>query len=162
LVGVGDGRTAERLATVLGGAGARRAWVVHGQDGLDELSTTAVSNVVEWRAGSAGDGGDGGLRSFTVDPAALGLKVALPDQLRGSDPVGNAGVVKAVLDGQEGAHRDIAVLNAAAALVVVGDAADLEEGLARARESIDSGRARTCLDLLVSLSRSEAAQASQP
>ena len=66
LVGVGDGRVAERVATVLGAAGADRAWVVHGHDGLDELSTAAPSTVVEWRVGA------GELRSFVVDPAGLG------------------------------------------------------------------------------------------
>jgi anthranilate phosphoribosyltransferase len=155
LVGVGDGRTAERLATVLGQAGAQRAWVVHGEDGLDELSTTAPSKVVEWRAGHA----DGAVRSFLVEPRALGLAPARPEALKGSDPVGNAGAARRVLAGEGGAHRDIVVLNAAAALVIVGQAEDLEAGLGQARESIDSGRAQHSLERLVNLSRSEAAEA---
>jgi anthranilate phosphoribosyltransferase len=150
LVGVGDGRVAERLATVLGAAGAERAWVVHGHDGLDELSTVAPSTVVEWRAGVDG------VRSFVVEPGALGLAPARPEELKGGDPAANAGAVTAVLAGVPGAHRDIALLNAAAALVVAGEAADLDEGMSRAAESVDSGAAAACLGRLVSLSRSEA------
>jgi anthranilate phosphoribosyltransferase len=150
LVGVGDGRVAERLAAVLGESGAKRAWVVHGDDGLDELSTTSRSVVVEW-AGSAG------LRSFTVEPGALGLPAAQREDLRGGDPQTNARVVREVLGGAAGPQRDIVLLNAAAALVIVGDAKELGEGLARAAESVDSGRARTCLDRLVARSQAEAA-----
>ncbi|HXW81575.1 MAG TPA: anthranilate phosphoribosyltransferase [Acidimicrobiales bacterium] len=153
LVGVGDGRVAERLACVLGAAGAERAWVVHGHDGLDEISTTAPSTVVEWSAV------EGGARSFVVDPAALGLARAGAAELKGGDPAVNARAVKDVLDGASGPHRDIALLNAAAALVVVGEASDLEQGLSLAGESVDSGRARSCLEGLVEVSCSEAAGA---
>jgi anthranilate phosphoribosyltransferase len=152
LVGVGDGRVAERLANVLGASGATRAWIVHGDDGLDELSTTASSRVVEWDA-------EGGLRALTVDPADLGLPPASPEQLKGGDPAHNAQAARAVLSGQKGAQRDIVLLNAAAALVVVGDAADLADGLSQARASIDSGRAAACLERLVSVSQAEAAAA---
>jgi anthranilate phosphoribosyltransferase len=154
LVGVGDGRVAERLATVLGASGTERAWVVHGQDGLDELSTVAPSLVVEWRAGA------GGLHSFVVDPGLLGLAPARREDLKGGDPAHNAEVVKTVLAGEKGPHRDIVLLNAAAALVVEGEAADLEAGLVEAAESIDSGRAQRCLGRLVSLSQSEAGRPS--
>jgi anthranilate phosphoribosyltransferase len=150
LVGVGDGRVAEHVATVLAAAGAERAWVVHGDDGLDELSTTAPSRVFEWRPGN------GGAHEFVVDPAALGLAKARPEDLKGGDPALNARAVKEVLSGTVGPHRDITLLNAAAALVVVGEAGDLEEGLSKAAESVDSGRAAACLDGLVELSRSEA------
>jgi anthranilate phosphoribosyltransferase len=156
LVGVGDGRVAERVATVLGSAGAERAWVVHGHDGLDELSTAAPSTVVEWRAGA------GGLRSFVVDPAAFGLAPARLEELKGGDPATNAAATRAVLSGVRGPHRDIVLLNAAAALVVVGQAADLVEGMHRAAESLDSGAAAATLDRLVTLSQSEAAKASPP
>jgi len=189
LVGVGDGRVAERLAGVLASAGAHRAWVVHGEDGLDELSTVAPSRVVEyWAAGTgsgaggsgaggsgaggsgaggsgaggSGAGGSGaggrGLRSFLVDPATLGLAPARPGDLKGGDAADNAEAVGSVLSGEKGPHRDIVLLNAAAALLLVGDAGDLHEGLALAGESVDSGRARQCLERLVSLSRSEAAR----
>jgi anthranilate phosphoribosyltransferase len=152
LVGVGDGRVAENLATVLAASGAERAWVVHGDDGLDELSTTAPSRVFEWRPGN------GGAHSFVLDPAELGLAKARPEELKGGDPATNARVVKDVLAGAIGPHRDICVLNAAAALVVVGEVSDLKDGISVAGESIDSGRARACLDGLVKLSRSEADQ----
>lgn len=151
LVGVGDGRVAERLATVLASAGAERAWVVHGDDGLDELSTTAPTRVFEWRPGN------GGVHSLVVDPSELGLARALPEDLKGGDAAVNARVVKEVLSGVPGPHRDIALLNAAAALLVVGEVRDLQEGLVAAGESVDSGRAGACLDDLVKLSRSEAA-----
>jgi anthranilate phosphoribosyltransferase len=151
LVGVGDGRAAERLATVLGAAGAERAWVVHGEDGLDELSTAAPSRVVEWRAGA------GGLKSFSVEPRSLGLDQAEPAALKGGGPERNAEAVRAVLSGEKGPHRDIALLNAAAALVIVGEVGDLAQGLLCASESVDSGRALACLERLVEISKEEAA-----
>ena len=151
LVGVGDGRVAECLARVLGEAGAERAWVVHGQDGLDELSTTAPSTVVEWSARR------GDLRTFSLDPSQLGLAPAQPEDLRGGDPAANAHAAREVLAGTKGPHRDIVVLNAAAALVVVGEAGDLAAGLALAEASVDSGRAGECLDRLVRVSGEEAA-----
>ena len=97
---MGDGRVAENLATVLAAAGAERAWVVHGEDGLDELSTTAPSRVFEWRPGN------GGTRSFVVDPAELGLAKARPEDLKGGDPALNARSVKEVLSGVAGPHRE--------------------------------------------------------
>jgi anthranilate phosphoribosyltransferase len=150
LVGVGDGRVAERLAAVLGAAGAQRAWVVHGDDGLDELSTTAPSVVVEWCSGA--------LNTFVVDPVPLGLNLARMEDLRGGDPSANAEVVRDVLSGASGAHRDIVLLNSAAALVVAGAASNLGRGLALAAESVDSGRALGCLQRLVDCSNSEAAR----
>lgn len=141
------------MATVLGSAGAERAWVVHGHDGLDEVSTAAPSTVVEWRPGP------GGLRSFVVDPARLGLDPAGLDDLRGGDPAANAAAARAVLAGEPGPHRDIVLLNAAAALVVVGQAADLEDGMNQAALSIDSGAAAGSLERLVSLSRLEVVRA---
>ena len=92
-----------------------------------------------------------------VDPAALGLAPADPADLKGGDPAVNARAAKDVLSGAPGPQRDIALLNAAAALVVVGEVSDLEEGLLRAGESVDSGRARSCLEGLVEVSCSEAA-----
>ncbi|HYA45325.1 MAG TPA: anthranilate phosphoribosyltransferase [Acidimicrobiales bacterium] len=156
LVGVGDGRVAERLAAVLASAGATRAWVVHGEDGLDELSTAAPSVVVECGSPDAAAGGTVALRTFVVEPISLGLRPARAEDLRGGDPAANAEAVRAVLSGASGPHRDIVLLNAAAALVVVGEVSDLSEGLARSAESVDSGRASRCLARLVECSRSEA------
>ncbi|HUC15120.1 MAG TPA: anthranilate phosphoribosyltransferase [Acidimicrobiales bacterium] len=154
LVGVGDGRVAERLARVLGAAGSERAWVVHGHDGLDELSTVAPSTVVEWVAGESD------VRTFVVDPAALGLERPRPEELMGGDPAVNARAAHDVLAGSKGPQRDIVLLNAAGALVVVGEAGDLEEGLLLAAESLDGGRAHACLDRLVELSKEEGARTS--
>ena len=149
LVGVGDGRVAEKLAAVLGGAGSQRAWVVHGQDGLDELSVSAPSRVVEWRAGL-------GLKELVVRPDELGLAPASLDDLKGGDASENARAAVGVLEGAHGPHRDIVLLNAAAALVVAGAAQDLPGALGIAAASVDSGRAMQCLERLVAVSKQEA------
>jgi anthranilate phosphoribosyltransferase len=149
LVGVGDGRVAGRLATVLGGAGARRAWVVHGEDGLDELSVTAPSRVVEWCKGR-------GISELEVRPEDLGLAPARLDDLKGGDASLNAAAAIGVLQGETGPRRDIVLLNAAGALVVAGAAEDLAGGLCLATESVDSGRAMRCLEHLVAVSKREA------
>jgi len=152
LVGVGDGRVAGTLAKVLGGAGAKRAWVVHGEDGLDELSVTAASQVVEWRA-------EQGLSEMVVRPEELGLPLSHLEALRGGDANANAAAAVSVLEGEKGPWRDIVALNAAGALVVAGAAGELAEGLGAAAEAIDSGRAWRCLEKLVALSKQEAARA---
>lgn len=151
LVGVGDGELAGTLASVLGEAGAARAWVVHSDDGLDELSVGAPSKVVEWAAGT-------GQRTFSVDPRELGLPPAGPEAVAGGDPPRNAEAALSVLRGEAGPHRDIVALNAAAALVVAGAAPTLGDGLEAAAESIDSGRALGCLERLILLSKEEAAK----
>lgn len=160
LVGVGDGRVAECLATVLGNSGASRAWVVHGEDGLDELSTTKPSRVVEWRVPTADDAPAAGrLRTFTVDPGALGLAPARPEDLTGGDAEQNARAARLVLSGEAGPHRDIVLLNAAAALVVAGHVDDLDAGLADAAASVGSGNAMASLERLVAVSQEEAGKA---
>ena len=155
LVGVGDGRVAGTLAKVLGSAGAARAWVVHGDDGLDELSTGTRSRVVERWSGAPGGGQ---VKEFYVEPGELGLRPAGVEVLAGGDPVRNAEAALAVLRGQTGPHRDVVVLNAGAALVVAGAAGGLEEGLVQAAESLDSGKALHCLEALSRLSKEEAAK----
>lgn len=141
LVGAFSADWLEPLARVLGALGAERAWLVHGADGLDEISTTGPTQVVAWEHGA--------LRRFTIDPGAHGLRRAALAELIGGDAAHNAAALLAVLDGQCGAYRDIAVLNAAAGLVVAGRAADLDAGLALASEAIDGGAARAVLDRLV-------------
>jgi anthranilate phosphoribosyltransferase len=121
--------------------GSERALVVHGSDGLDELTTTGPSWAAHWRKGA--------LETLEIDPQALGIAVAAPEALRGGDAAQNAGILRRVLDGSEGPQRDLVLLNAAAALWVAGAAGDLEEGLLRARESVDSGAARERLAALV-------------
>ncbi len=153
VVGVSDPAMADTMLGVLLANGARRAMVVHGDDGLDELSTTTTSLVLE--ATSDGDGGSE-IRRYRVDPKALGLAQSSAEALRGGDPATNAEVVRRVLGGEPGAHRDIVCLNAAAALVVSGLAPELGEGVALAGEVIDHGRAGAVLDRLRAVSRAAA------
>ncbi len=146
VVGVSDGRMASRMAGVLAANGAARALVVHGSDGLDELTTTGPSTVV-WQEGGAA-------RTLTVDPVALAFAPATRDQLSGGDATANAASLRAVLRGDRGAHRDIAVLNAAAGLVAAGAAASLEDGVLQAARSIDDGAAAHALERLIVTSNS--------
>ena len=145
LVGVSDARMAEKMAGVLRARGSKRALVVYGHDGLDELTTTTTSSVVEL-------GEDGEIRRYEVDPAAHGLAKSEPAQLRGGDPAHNSAAARRVLEGEPGPHRDVVVLNAAAALVAAGRAPDLAEGLNVAAAAIDDGRAAAALDGLVTAS----------
>jgi len=149
LIGVADQRMADRMAGVLEANGAVRALIVHGGDGLDELTTTGPSTVVELR--------DGAVSTWEVDPRALGLPRADREDLVGGDAQVNADLARRVLAGEHGPHRDIISLNAGAALVVAGLAGDLEAGIAAARASIDSGAAVGALNKLVEVSQREAA-----
>ncbi|HYI63031.1 MAG TPA: anthranilate phosphoribosyltransferase [Acidimicrobiales bacterium] len=144
VVGVGDPTMAERMAEVLLAHGAERAFVVHGGDGLDEITITTTSNVVEVT--------DGAIRPLTVDPLAFGLGPARLEDLRGGDPATNARLARAVLAGEAGPHRDIVVLNAAAGLVAAGQVDDYPDGIERAGAALDSGAAAAALDRLVTTS----------
>ena len=144
LIGVANPQVAERMLASLRLHGSVTAWVVHGS-GLDELTTTGTSTVLALE--------NGAVRTFTVDPVSLGLAPAVPDELRGDTPDVNAEYVRRVMGGERGAHRDIVVLNAGAALVVAGVAASLEEGLHLAAESIDSGRAAHTLARFIEVSQ---------
>lgn len=149
LVGVSDPAMAEKMATVLGRNGCRRALVAWADDGLDELSVTAPSHMVE----VIGDGdGDFELARSTLDGRALGFPPRQMSELRGGDARWNAGVIHRVLQGEQGAARDIGVLNAAAALTVFGAASDYEEGIALATTSVDGGDAAQVLERLVAVS----------
>ncbi len=141
LIGVFSAHWLEPLARVLGALGAERAWLVHGSDGLDEITTTGPTDVVAWEHGE--------LRRFTIVPEDVGLARASLAELEGGDAAHNAAALRAVLAGEHGPYRDIAALNAAAALVVAGRAADLAAGLALARAALDGGRARDVLERLV-------------
>ena len=134
----------EPLARVLGQLGSERAWVVHGTDGLDELTTTGPSHVAELRAGR--------VTTFEVTPDQAGLPRARLEDLRGADATTNADALRALLDGLRGPYRDIVLLNSAAALVVAEQADDLAAGVARAVEAIDSGAAKSVLARLVAIS----------
>ena len=150
LIGVANPAVAERMLASLRLHGSVKAWVVHG-NGLDELTTTGPSTVLALE--------DDEVRTFTVDPVALGLAPAIPDELVGGLPPQNADAVRRVMAGEHGPHRSIVLLNSAAALVVAGRAADLEEGLALAAATIDSGAAAATLDRFVAESQAAAAEA---
>lgn len=153
VVGVSDPAMAEKMLGVLEANGARRAMVVYGHDGLDELSTTSTSSVFDL---SVSDDSTSTTRTYVVDPGALGLKLVSREDLCGGDAATNADIVRRVLSGETGPHRDIVALNAAAGLVVGGLAADLVEGLDRARSAIDDGSAASVLERLVAVSSAAA------
>ncbi len=138
----------EPLAHVLNNLGHERAWVVHGHDGLDELSTTGPSRVAEVDHGT--------VRCFEVTPEDAGLPRATLADLKGGDAERNAHVIRALLEGEHGPFRDIVVFAAAAALIVAGRAADLKTGAAMAAESIDGGAARRALDAMAAISHGRA------
>lgn len=140
-IGVSDPAMAERVVGALAQLGAERALVFYGDDGLDELTTTTTSTVFELR--------DGEVRRMQVDPTAYGLAVTDRGALAGGDAARNAGIVRDVLGGAGGPVRDIAVLNAAAALVVAGIVDDLGAGIEAANASLDDGRAADTLDAFV-------------
>jgi len=152
LVGVYAAGLVEPLARALAELGAERALVVHGDDGLDELTTTGPSRVALW------DGET--LRPDSVDPSALGLPRSRPGDLAGGDAAENAAIARAVLAGEPGPRRDVVLLNAAGALFAAGAVEDLAAGLAAARESLDSGAAAGRLAALVRAS-AEAAEAGE-
>jgi anthranilate phosphoribosyltransferase len=143
-VGVSDPAMAEKMVAALAELGCEHALVFHGHDGLDELTTTTTSAVWELYGG--------GVRSFVLDPAMLGIPRAEPGDLRGGGPVRNAEVAVDVLSGAKGPARDIVVLNAAAALVAAGVAAGFEEGIEAADAALTDGRAVAALEGLVALS----------
>jgi anthranilate phosphoribosyltransferase len=140
VIGVSDPRVAPTVIGVLRRRGLVRAMVVHGHDGMDELTLTGPSTVQELR--------DGDVREYEVDPAALGLTVVAPADVAGGDGAANAAIARRVLAGEPGPYRDIVLLNAAAGLVVGGAAGDLAEGVELARASIDGGKAQAVLATL--------------
>jgi anthranilate phosphoribosyltransferase len=148
VLGVSDPAMAERMAGVLQARGAARALVVHGHDGLDELTTMTTSTVIELR--------DGALRTYVVDPADLGLAHADPASVRGGDVAANVALAHQVLGGERGPHRDLVLLNAAAGLVAAGVADDLPEGFAAATAAVDDGLAAAALERLAAVSTAAA------
>ncbi len=145
LVGVPRPELTELVARSLAQLGAERAWVVHGADGLDEISTTGYTKVSECR--------DGAVNTFYVHPGDVGLPKAVPDALRGGDTQDNAAIARSVLAGEPGAPRYIVLFNAGVALLIAGRTATIPDGIAMAAEAIDSGRARQVLDTLVRVSQ---------
>ena len=145
IVGVPRPELTELLARALGLLGSERAWVVHGADGLDELSTTGYTKVSETRGGA--------VRTFYLHPADVGLAKADPADLAGGDATENAMIARDVLDGATGPRRDIVLFNAGAALLVAGAVPSVSDGIARAAQAIDGGAARLALDRLVAISQ---------
>jgi anthranilate phosphoribosyltransferase len=144
MIGVADASMAERMVGVLAARGSEHVLVVHGDDGLDELTVSTTSQVIELR--------DGEVRDYAVDPKELGITPAPTEALVGGDPATNAALARRVLAGDAGPHRDIVCLNAGAGLVVAGMADDLAHGLRAAEEAIDGGGAAAALDRLVAVS----------
>lgn len=148
MIGVYARQWVEPVARVLGALGSERAMVVHGSDGLDELTTTGPTSV--------GHLVDGAIRTFETTPEDAGLSRVWPEALRGGSAVVNAAALRAVLNGRLGPYRDVTLLNAAAAFVVAGRADDLREGVIVAAGVLDDGRALARLQHLVALSNGAA------
>jgi anthranilate phosphoribosyltransferase len=148
VVGVFNAAWTEPIAEALKNLGSVHAWVVHGSDGLDEITTTGPTRVTELK--------DGKIRSFEVRPDDAGLPTASLEDLKGGDATVNAAAIRDVLGGEHGPFRDIVLLNAGAALIVGGKAADLREGAERAARAIDDGSAARALDKLVAVTNETA------
>ncbi|MGU3493657.1 anthranilate phosphoribosyltransferase [Xanthobacteraceae bacterium A53D] len=138
------------LAEVLKALGSERAWVVHGSDGLDEITLSGTTDVASLE--------DGQVRTFEIKPEDVGLARVSPEELRGGDAAHNAEALRAVLDGAKNAYRDVALMNAGAALLIGGRANSLKDGVEMARASIDSGAARNRLETLARVSQALAPQ----
>ncbi len=152
IVGVPRSEFTELLARSLMRLGSERAWVVHGADGIDEISTTGYTKVSECR--------DGAVKTFYLHPGDVGLQKAAPGALMGGSATENAGIITSVLDGVPGAARDVVLLNTGAALFVAGRAESIRDGMHQAGRAIDGGDASATLARLVSLSQDEAGAAS--
>jgi anthranilate phosphoribosyltransferase len=151
LVGVPKPELTELVARSLAQLGSERAWVVHGADGLDEISTTGYTKVSECR--------DGRVNTFYLHPADVGLSKSTPEALQGGEPADNVAIARRVLGGAAGGPRDVVLLNAGASLLICGQAPTVREGIAVAAEAIDSGRAAALLENLIACSRQESAVA---
>jgi anthranilate phosphoribosyltransferase len=147
MIGVFSRQWIEPMAQVLQNLGSECVWVAHGSDGLDEITTSGPTHVAALETGK--------VRTFEINPEDIGLERAKPENLRGGDAETNATALMGVLKGQKGPFRDIAILNAAAALVVAGRAKTLKDGAALATKAIDSGEAEGRLDRLIAVSNAQ-------
>jgi len=136
----------EPMAEVLGNVGCDLAWVAHGSDGLDEMTTTGPTYVAAYE--------NGAVRTFEVTPEDAGLPRASLDDLKGGDGENNAAAIRALVDGAAGPYRDVVLMNAAASLIVAGKVDDLKTGVAMAASAINDGKARAALDTLVEITNS--------
>ncbi len=147
LMGVYDRGLCEKLAEVLGNLGTKRAWVVHGHGGMDELSISGPSLVAQWNGSQ--------VETFETAPSDFGLKEAQIQDVMGGGPKENARICLSILEGEKGPKRDMVVMNAAAAIYIAKGVKDLKEAAQLAQESIDSGRARQVLSNLIKLTNAE-------
>jgi anthranilate phosphoribosyltransferase len=145
IVGVPKPELTELVAKALLLLGSERAWVVHGADGLDELSTTGHTKISECH--------NGAVHTFYIHPSDFGVPKASAAQLAGGDAAENAGIVRGVLDGRKGPARDVVVFNAGAALLVAGTVASVRDGLRAAEAAIDSGAAKGTLERMARCSQ---------
>jgi anthranilate phosphoribosyltransferase len=150
IVGVPRPELTELLARSLLLLGSDRAWVVHGADGIDEISTAGYTKVSECRQGM--------VHTFYLHPADVGLPKTSLSALKGGDAQENARIIRRVLDGERGAPRDVVLLNAGAGLLIAGLVSSVQDGIARAAQAIDSGDAAKTLDRLIALSSDELAE----
>jgi anthranilate phosphoribosyltransferase len=139
VIGVARPEHLELVASALHALGAQAGAVVHSDDGLDEVSGDAPTQVVQFDRG--------GMRTWTLDPARYGVRASLAE-IRGGDAATNAAALLAILDGERSPRADLVLLNAALALVVASEAVDIEDGMARGRTAVETGRARAALDAL--------------
>ncbi len=144
LLGVSEDRFRRPMAEALLELGAEHIWVVHGDDGLDEITTTGATNVSEVKGGV--------VRDFTISPQSYGFELTAIDALRGGPPTENALALTELLGAQHSAYRDIVLLNSGAALMIAGIATDIAAGIDMAAASIDDGKARKALDDLIKVS----------
>ncbi|MCK5556818.1 MAG: anthranilate phosphoribosyltransferase, partial [Candidatus Hydrogenedentes bacterium] len=146
LMGIFSADLTEPMAAVLGNLGAKRAFVVHGSDGLDEITITGPTRVSELC--------DGEVKTYTVTPEEIGVDTGSGDDLKGADVRANAVIIMDILHGKKGSPREIVLANAGACLVVAGLASTFREGAALARDTIDSGRAIDKLEQFRKVSQS--------
>jgi anthranilate phosphoribosyltransferase len=144
MIGVFSKQWTQPLAQVLKNLGAEHIWVVHGSDGLDEITTSGPTSVAALKNGE--------IKTFEIAPEEFGLRKVKPEALRGGDAADNAAALRNVLQGKASAFRDAALFNAAAALVVAGKAKDVSDGLHAAAHAVDSGEAEATLDRLIAVS----------
>jgi anthranilate phosphoribosyltransferase len=145
VLGVYDKKLVQPIAEVLRKLGSEHAWVVHGADGMDELTTTGVTHVAELK--------NGDVFAFDLTPEDAGLRRSDIAALKGGDAATNAAAIHTLLQGEPGPYRDIVLLNAAAALIVAGKADGLRDGIEKAETAIDSGHAARALDRLVAVTK---------
>ena len=153
-LGVPRPELTELMARALMLLGSERAWVVHGADGIDEISTTGYTKVSECK--------EGAVNTFYLHPTDVGLPKATAASIKGGNAHENAAIIERILAGERGPGRDVVVLNAGASLFIAGAAASVDEGIRRAAQSIDSGDAKRTLDRLIAVSNSDEAREGGP